>query len=239
MTMSRPRRFLQQYFYFFMALLVATVVVYGFSQTIDHNLIHPTPLPPFILNLHAIAFSGWVVFFILQSALVRTRKVRIHRTLGWFGVALAVAMLVLGTGTAVSMDRFNVAQMPREADFAAAFLIVQWGYLWVFGVLFALAIYWRRAPEFHRRLMLMATCVLTDAAFGRFPQHMMGFSPFGAVGVTALVLLGVVRDLIVDRRVHKVYLYGIPALLVCEAIFEYTFAHASPWWMHIARAVLY
>ena len=57
--------------------------------------------------------------------------------------------------------------------------------------------------------------------------------------MTALVLLGVVRDLIVDRCVHKVYLYGIPALLVCEVIFEYTFAHASPWWMHIARAVLY
>lgn len=238
MTMSSPTRFLQRYFYFLMSLLVAAVIVYGFSQTIGENLLHAHPLPPFVLTIHALAFSGWVVFFMLQSALVRTRNVRIHRTLGWFGVALAVTMLVLGTWTAIAMDRFHIRLEPPSAAFLEAFLIVQLGYLYVFGVLFALAIYWRRAPEFHRRLMLMATCTLTDAAFGRFPEHWIGFSVFGALGVAALLLLGVARDLIVDRRVHKAYLYGVPALLVCEAIFEYTNAHASPWWMHIATPIL-
>ena len=45
-----------QYFYFFMSLLIAATVVYGFSHTIDHNLIHPSPLPPFVLYIHAIMF---------------------------------------------------------------------------------------------------------------------------------------------------------------------------------------
>jgi len=30
-----------------------------------------------------------------------------------------------------------------------------------------------------------------------------------------LILLGVVRDWVVDKRVHKVYLYALPSLIVC------------------------
>ena len=236
---SRPVQWIQKYFYFFMSLVIAAVVVYGFSQTIDHNLIHPSPLPPFVLYFHAAAFSGWVVLFIVQSGLVRTHHVRVHRRLGWFGVALAVAMLVLGTWTSVSMDRFDVRNAPKDVTFIAAFTIVQWVYLYGFGILFALAIYWRRSPEFHRRLMLMATCVLTDAAFGRFPISMVAFNVCGAIGVDVLILMGVARDLIVNRRVHKVYLYGLPAIVACEVFAEYTFMHMSPWWVHIAKAILY
>jgi len=39
-----------------------------------------------------------------------------------------------------------------------------------FAVPVALAIYWRKKPEFHRRLMLIASCALADAAFGRSPE---------------------------------------------------------------------
>src|ERR1022692_2541534 len=81
-----------RYFYFFMSLLIAAVVIYGFSHTVNQNLVHATPPRPWLLWLHGSLFSGWVAFFILQSALVRTRNVRIHRTTGWFGVGLAVAM---------------------------------------------------------------------------------------------------------------------------------------------------
>ena len=84
---SAPVTLLRQNFYLFMSLLIAVVVVYGFSHTIDHNLLHASPIPPFILTIHAIVFPGWVLFFILQTALVRSRNVRLHRTLGWFGVA--------------------------------------------------------------------------------------------------------------------------------------------------------
>src|ERR1700733_8062479 len=105
---ATPAAFLRKYFYFCMSLLIAVVVVYGFSQTIAHNLLHASPLPPFILTIHAIVFPGWVLFFNLQSALVRTRNVPLHRTLGWFGLALGIALLVLGYFTAIAMDRFHM-----------------------------------------------------------------------------------------------------------------------------------
>jgi hypothetical protein len=104
-----------------------------------------------------------------------------------------------------------------------------------FAIPFSLATYWRRRPEFHRRLMLIASCGLTDAAFARFPFVSLAFSP---VGVDALILLGILRDLIVDRRIHKVYLYAFPLLLLFQIFCMQTYFHSSPWWVHIASALL-
>jgi hypothetical protein len=220
---STPAAFLRQYFYFSMSLLIAVVVVYGFSQTIGQNLLHASPLPPFILTIHAIVFPGWVLFYILQSVLVRTRNVPLHRTLGWFGLALGVGILVLGYVTATTMDRFQLQQHTLDSP---AFLIIQLMDLTSFAILFALAIYWRRRPEYHRRLMLIASCGLTDAAFGRFPILPLAFAPGG---VDALILLGILRDLIVDRRIHKVYLYAFPSLLLFQIFCMQTYLHTSPW----------
>ena len=55
---TRLSRFLNQYFYFCMSLLIAAVVVYGFSHTVNDNLIHATPPRPWILWLHGAVFSG-------------------------------------------------------------------------------------------------------------------------------------------------------------------------------------
>jgi hypothetical protein len=71
---KRRGGFLESYFYFAMALLIPAIVVFGFSFTIGRNLIHPAIPRPLILYVHAAAFSGWLLFFLLQSALVRTRK---------------------------------------------------------------------------------------------------------------------------------------------------------------------
>ena len=230
---ARPVTFLRQYFYFCMSLLIAVVVVYGFSQTIGHNLLHASPLPPFILTIHAIVFPGWVLFFILQTALVRSRNVRLHRTIGWLGLVLAVGILVIGYLTATAMDRFHT-EGPHDTE-PPAFLIIQLMDLSSFAIPFALAIYWRRRPEFHRRLMLIASCALTDAAWARFPLIPLAYAP---AGVDLLVLLGIVRDLIVDRRIHKVYLYAFPLLIALHIFCMQTYLHASPWWVRIGTALL-
>lgn len=234
MTSSRHASSLNQYFYFFMSLLIA-VVVYGFSHTIDHNLIHATPTRPWILYLHGAVFSGWVVFFILQSTLIRTRKVRLHRTLGWFGVALGVVIPVLGISTAITMARFSILQFHSSS--AAPFLAIQFCDISSFTIPFALAIYWRKKTEFHRRLILIASCALTAAAFGRFPHDLLPFKWFYA-GVDLLVFLGIVRDLIVTRRVHPVYLYALPALIVAQTFAMHLLLTAPPQWLRISNAIL-
>ena len=224
---------LERYFYLFMSLLITVVVVYGFSFTINQNLLHPRVQPPQIVYLHSFVYSAWLLFFILQSALVRSHNVRLHRTLGWVGAGFAVAIVVLGYTASTAVLRLAIQlRLPFPT---VSFLIVEIMELVCFTVPFALAIYWRKRPDFHRRLMLIATCALTEAAFGRIPSLPNLFAP---AGVDALILLGVLRDIIVERRIHKVYLYALPTMIFLQIIAEYTSAHQSSWWIGIGNSLL-
>jgi hypothetical protein len=105
-----------------------------------------------------------------------------------------------------------------------------------FGLLFGLAISWRKKTEFHRRLLFIATCGLLDAAFGRIGYiylHGLFFPCLDGV-----ILLGVLRDLYVNRRVHKVYLTALPVLAVVQAFVTYTWMSSSAWWLRVAHAIM-
>ncbi|MGP8269429.1 MAG: hypothetical protein ACLQLH_05130 [Terracidiphilus sp.] len=225
---------LDKYFYFSMSLLIAAIVVWGFSHTIDANLFHPAVPRPVLLWFHATAFSTWVVFFIVQSTLVRTHNVKLHKLFGWFGAGLGTVMVILGTITSIVMARFDNYRLHLPGT--DAFLIVPFYDMAAFGTLFALAILWRKKPEFHRRLIFIATCCLLDAAFGRVDYiYTHGLFYYCLDGV---ILLGVLRDLFVNRRVHKVYLTALPILLVTQIFVVYTWKSSSPWWLHIAHSIL-
>jgi hypothetical protein len=226
---------LGQYFYFCLSLLVILVIVYGFSFTVGKNLLHPAIPRPWILYVHATLFSSWLVFFVLQSTLVRSCKVQWHRRIGLFGVALGTLIPIVGVSTAVVMGRFNTVSL--HATDAESFLIVPLFDMLCFTSTFPLAVYWRKKPEMHKRLMLVATCALTAAGFGRFPERILPHYLFYA-GVDLLVLLGVARDLIVNRTVHRVYLFVLPPFILGQTLVTYIAFHNVPFWLRIAQAIL-
>ena len=233
--MAKQTEFLEKYFYFGMSLLIAVVVVYGFSHTVDKNLLHPAVARPFLLYIHTAIFCGWVIFFIVQTALVRIRNVQLHRRIGWFGAALGVAIPFMGISTAITMARFKITQLhspstPVESDLLAPFFDMI-----AFTVPFSLAMVWRKRMDYHRRLILIASCALTSAAFGRFPIMP---SDFFYAGVDALIFLGVIRDLIVDRRIHPIYLYGLPTLILGQVVVMVISTHELQIWLQLARTIL-
>lgn len=238
---SALSRFLNKYFYFCMSLLIAAVVIYGFSHTVNDNLLHASPPRPWILWLHGAVFTAWLGFFIFQSALVRTHNVKLHRMTGWFGAALGVLMPVLGISTAIIMHRFffihfhSIAVQLPPTVANTTFFSIQALDILSFTFFFWLAIYWRTKPEYHRRLMLIATCVLTSAAFGRMPMvsHMWFYA-----GVDALIFLGMVRDLIVNRKIHVVYRYSLPALIVAQTFAVQIWFHHPGWWVKLSSAII-
>jgi hypothetical protein len=223
-----------KYFYLVMGLLTAATVVAGFSQTVEASLFHPAVPRPAILWFHGAAFSAWVLFYILQSALVRTHNVKLHRTLGWFGAGLGVSMVVLGVVTAIVMGRFDIHVL--HAPGVEDFLIIPFYDMVVFGTLLSLAILWQKKPELHRRLLFIATAGLLDAAFGRY-QYLFDTNLY-IVCVDVVMILGAARDLLIEKRIHKVYLVALPCLFVLQAFAIYTWRSASPWWMAIAHSLL-
>jgi hypothetical protein len=100
------------------------------------------------------------VVFIAQSTLVRVHKVSWHRFAGWIGAGLDTLMVPLGFAIAIVMARFDAVRLHlSDAD---AFLAIPFYDMIAFGVIIGLAIYWRKRPEFHRRLVFAATCGLID-----------------------------------------------------------------------------
>lgn len=232
---SMLSHFLNKYFYFSMSLLITAVVVYGFSHTVSHNLIQATPPRPWILWIHGAVFSGWLVFFIFQSALVRTHHVKLHRLTGWFGAALGVLIPVLGIATSIVMSRFRIVHF-HEAGIKPFFGLSVLD-MTSFALPFWLAISWRKKPEFHRRLVLIATCALTGAAFARFPMMPQPHA-WAYAGVDALILLGIARDLIVNRRIHIVYRYAFPILAACQIFAVQLAFHPPAWWVKLTNAII-
>ena len=99
-----------------------------------------------------------------------------------------------------------------------------------------LAIYWRRKPDYHRRLVFISTCVLMDAAIGRF-DFWFNHSLFYA-GLDLLIVAGLLRDWFVDGRAHKVYLYALPPMILLQSLAVWTWRVNPPLWQAATHAIL-
>jgi FtsH-binding integral membrane protein len=231
---SQLKNFLSRYFYFGMSLVMTVLVVWGFSHTVGQNLFHAKPAKPLLLWMHGAAFSTWMVLFIAQSGLVRIRKVSIHRALGWFGAALAAGMVVLGLAVAVYLTRWDLTVLHQTG--IESFLSIPFLDMAVFGTCVGLAILWRKKSDYHRRLMFLATCELLDAGIGRF-DFWFNHSIF-YIGVDLLIVAGMMRDQVVDGRVHKVYLYALPVLIVGQSLAVYLWRANPAWWQAATHAIL-
>ncbi len=233
-TTSPLKMFLGRYFYLCSSVVMAGLAGWAFSHTVDARLFHASPPRPLLLWFHAAIFSAWIVLFITQSALVRVRKVGLHRTLGWFGAALAATMVVSGFIVSVVMLRFEMTALNRNR--VASFLSVLWADMVIFGVCMALAIYFRKRPEYHRRLVFMASCQLMQAVFVRF--HYIGYHDLFYPALDALIVVGILRDWVADGRVNKIYFRVFPAIILLQCWATYLERKNPSWWQDTTRAIL-
>jgi len=56
--------------------------------------------------------------------------------------------------------------------------------------------------------------------------------------VDGLILLGVLRDLFVMKRVHRVYLYALPVLVVVQIFVTRMMLSPAAWWTRMANAIV-
>jgi len=219
-----------------MSLLIAAVVAFGFGQTLEARLIHPPTPRPTILYVHIALFAAWVVLFISQTLFVRIGQANWHRRLGIFGIAVGAAMPLVGMATALTMTRLNAGRGSIAVE-DQAFLALSFFDMLAFTAFLLAAVGYRKRPEYHRRLMLIATCGLTVAAFARFPSGLLPDNTW-YLGVDALILTGVVRDLLVEGRVHPVYAFGLPAVMLGQSVTMWAYLTRVPAWLMLARILL-
>ena len=149
--------------------------------------------------------------FVVQTALVSSRRVAVHRRLGIAGIVLAATMVVVGLRTAITAAANGSA--PPGAD-PLAFMIVPLTDMALFTVFVSMAFLKRRDREAHKRLMLLAYVSIITAAIVRIP----GLASFGPLLAFALSLLfvgiGMLYDRVSRHHIHAVYLWGGALLFV-------------------------
>src|ERR1700731_1347 len=92
----------------------------------------------------------------------------------------------------------------------------------------ALAIYFRKRPEYHRRLVFVGRCQLAQASFVRF--HYIGYHDLFYPALDLLIIAGILRDLVVDGRVNKLYVYVFSAIIVLQTLATYLERVSPSWW---------
>ncbi|WP_245632654.1 hypothetical protein [Edaphobacter aggregans] len=170
---SRPvNRTLERMFFSGMAVLMCVCVSIGFSPTYFQAGMLQAPLPSPILHVHGAVFTLWMLLFTVQAALISAHRVKWHRSLGTVAFCLPPIMIVLGVIAAVDALKRGVQIGPLDP--AVSFAIPTIG---IIGFVIVIYASWRarRRPDAHKRLILLATAGLVEAAFGRFPWEGWGF----------------------------------------------------------------
>jgi hypothetical protein len=246
--LNSPRAVAQSqidYFYFYMALACMAVAFLGFAPTYWLPLANRSLSASPVVHFHGLLFFTWSLYFAFQSWLAASGKVVRHRAIGMIGVSLATAMTIFGFLVAVNaMKRSAAAGL---ADDGIAFAIVPLSGILFFAVVFTLAIAAIRKPQTHKRLMLLASISLLDAAVARWfltflaPPGPLGPPPVPVTIPPALVaclllIPAIVYDWRTRGRPHPVYVYGGIALIAVKLL-NWPIS-ATPIWHSFAGGIL-
>lgn len=204
-----------------MGLLVLALVFVGFAPSFFlRGSVTPWrslgPISPLVI-VHAILFSAWVVFYIVQTALISARRHRLHRTFGTASLALAVAMVV--TGVLVAAHSAAEGRAPPGID------PMTWIWISLTDIILFVGLVWsgyreRHDAQVHKRLMLLSTLVMLGAALGRIPMFPPGFLyGEGNTLIAVILMLPLVAwDLARRGRVMLVTVLGIGAIALAQVL---------------------
>ena len=236
---SQPGRY-DRAFYSGMAIAMALAVFAGFARTYYLSSYFGTsttlsggPFSP-VVRIHAALFTTWVVLFLVQTSLVATHRVAVHRRLGVAVAVVAGLMVVAGTALALATARRGGAPPGITPE---QFLAIPLGDMAVFSVLVTAALWLRRNKEAHKRLMLMAYLAILVAAVARLPG-VLSLGPLGFFGLTFIpaLVVAMLYDLFTRGRVHPAYLWG-GALLILSVPLRLMIS-TTPAWHRLAETLV-
>lgn len=221
----RGSRLQESQTYFYLSLLCLIIALVGFAPSYWLRLPGDEFDFPGLLHLHAAAFTAWPFLLCLQARLVGTGRVRHHRAFGLAGISLATLMLVLGMALAIATLRHRLAE--GDGNAARSFLIVSFSQVSMFFGFFVAAIANIERPEWHKRLIIVATLAALGAAIQRFiiifrtgqprgidpPAPPVFSSLYASLTVCGILLAIMVWEWHTRKRVHPAWSIGFVVIL--------------------------
>lgn len=206
-------------FYLAFGLTGLAVVALGFGVTYVVPMVRSTFLAPWLVHLHGASALGWILLLIAQATLVRRRATPLHTRLGQIALPLALSIWATGIATAVWAAQRD---LPLSGTAATSSLGGTVSGLTFFLLLVAAALLMRRRADWHKRLAMLATIQLLWPAFFRL-RHLLPAVPnpevwLGLVLAYSPILVAALRDRARYGRIHPVWLYVGPALVIEQSL---------------------
>ena len=207
-------------------LAIWTFALFGFGADFA-RFAHEHPAPPFVLDLHGAFSVAWLALVSTQVVLAETGRIRLHRTLGWWTVAVSAAMVPLGVVAAM----VDMARSVSHPDYSPQFLGEEFQDIFAFAVCTIAGVVTRKNRVDHSRFMVLAAIALMDVGPGRIATNLLGAVPTTPLqvwltyywGTALLILAMLVWDLVKHRRVMRSVALGAALLLGGEAIVSVLF----------------
>jgi len=232
----------QRYFYSGAAVVMLVVTLAGFQpfylrgEGLAGRRISPELFP--LVVVHGALMTAWVALFLVQSLLIPTRKRRLHMRLGWVAIGVALGVSITGFMVAVQSVR-PVPQVPFWGMAYRQFLLVMLAEVALFTFFVLAGVLYRKRPEVHRAMMLLASLSILAGATVRMPILFPVFGEAGWVGIfgpvfTLGAVLLLVRSLL--KRAFDRWLAAGYAAMVVLYVVASKFA-VSDAWSYLANAI--
>lgn len=128
------------------------------------------PAPP-VVHLHGVVFVCWMLLLLTQTALVSSGNVKLHRSLGMWGIAHATAILLIGLMIQLVASR---AGMDAGRDPGTDGLYLGVLAVIAFGILFTAAIRNRNKVIVHKQAICFAMLPVLPPGVNRFWFRVLG-----------------------------------------------------------------
>ena len=228
-VMARPTDFSRSGPYFAGLFLVALVAFWP-----TYLSLAPSASSAYT-HLHALTAAAWMLMLVAQPLAIRVRRIRLHRLMGQASYALAPLMLV----SMVLLAHSRIRGLEGEAYGAQTYILyLQLSLGMLFGISYALAIYWRRPAALHARFMVCTALTLIDPVVIRLllwanpmPSWNYQWLTFGLTDAVFVVVIWLDRRSRVGRKVFPVML-GLFMMAQAPALLGLT---NKPAWQAFAR----
>jgi hypothetical protein len=215
-------------FHFWMVVLMCAFVFSGFGMTYIGPLLMGTfrPAPP-IVHLHGAVFFSWMTLLLVQSALINVRNVRLHRSLGTFGIAVGTMVAVMGATMQIVGASVTKLGGSGPGVFYLGFVAPI-----SFALLFIMAIRAARTPIVHRSLILIATISILMPGINRVYMNGVGldYVPFFLTYLTMdLMLVALLwHEWRTAGRISRMTWIGAAIVFVPQLFLK--LISSQPWW---------
>jgi hypothetical protein len=237
----RDRSSAERRFYTIMSLAIFTAVYLGFARTFFLRPWFPeasaVAAPEPFFCLHGAVFTTWFMLLVVQPNLIAIGRPDLHRLLGKFGAAVAASMVVVGVAGALIAARRTGGFMGVPIP-PAEFLIIPLMDMVTFAILVGAALVKRRDVQAHKRLMLIGSIAVMDAAVARWPGIGATSNPvvtFFLLTDLFLVPL-VIWDLRTHGRLHPATFWGGVLLIASQPLRLWLGGTAA--WLNFASRLL-